>query len=312
VILAELLMPIPYDALRTFLAVAQTGSFSQAARQLGVSQPWVSQRVAQLEVYLGRKRNGKNLSLLERRRTGVVLTRDGRMLCDLAATPLGALEQLEDAFESNRGQLTGRVRLAAASTVLLYLLPDALIRFRQSYPQVRVEASTAISPTMVGQVVEDKVDFAVGDPGDSVPANLRVEVIHRCQRLLVVPKGDPLLRLAPPLHADQLRTRDWIVLPSYSLARRKLNALLGDFPVAMEVEHWDVMKAYIALGVGIGLMPELCLAPQDRRQVRTIAVGPEFGRNNFGIIIRKKKVLSPAALALINVISPGLGQRLAK
>lgn len=305
-------MPLPYEALRTFLAVAQTGSFSQAARQLGVSQPWVSQRVAQLEAYLGRKRRDDGFCLLERRRGGVLLTRDGRLLCELAAPPLGALEQLEDAFESNRGQLTGRVRLAAASTLLLSLLPAALLHFRRGYPQVRVEATSAISPTMVGHVLEDKVDFALGDPGDSVPASVRVEVICSCDRLLVVPKGDPLLRLPSPLHAEQLRKRDWIVLPSFSLSRRKLNAVLGDYPVALEVENWDVMKTYIALGLGIGLMPELCLAPQDLRRVRTIQVGAEFGRNNFGIIVRKKKVLSPAALALINVISPGLGQRLAK
>jgi DNA-binding transcriptional LysR family regulator len=305
-------MPLPYDALRTFLAVAQTGSFSQAARQLGVSQPWVSQRVAQLEAYLGRKRRDENFRLVERRRTGTVLTRDGRLLCDLAATPLGALEQLEDAFDSHRGQLTGRVRLAAASTVLLYLIPDALLHFRRSYPQVRLEASTAISPTMVEHVLEDKVDFAVGDPGDSVPPQVRVEIIHKCDRVLVVPKKDPLLRLTPPLHPEQVRQRDWIVLPGYSLARRKLNALLGDYPIAMEVEHWDVMKAYIALGMGIGLMPELCLTREDQRHVRTISVGSEFGRNNFGIMLRKRKVLSPAALALIDVISPGQARRLAK
>jgi DNA-binding transcriptional LysR family regulator len=248
---------------------------------------------------------------VERRRGGVLPTREGRLLCDLAAAPLGALEQLEDAFESNRGQLSGRVHLVAASTLLLYLLPDALLRFRRSYPQVRLEASSAISPTMVEQVLEDKVDFAIGDPGDSVPSRVRVEVIHRCDRLLVVPKRDPLLRLTPPLRAEHVRRRDWIVFPPYSLTRRKLNAVLGDFPVAMEVEHWDVMKTYIALGIGIGLMPQLCLVPQDLRRLRTIPVGPEFGRNNFAIILRKKKVLSPAALALLNVISPGLGQRLA-
>src|SRR5919205_969771 len=96
----EVPMPFPYDALRSFLSVAQTGSFSRAARQLGVSQPWVSQRVAQLETYLSRKRQGSSLTLLERRRSGVVLTPDGRLLVDLAATPLGALERLEDAFEA--------------------------------------------------------------------------------------------------------------------------------------------------------------------------------------------------------------------
>src|SRR5262245_7082360 len=115
----EVLMPFPYDALRTFLAVAQAGSFSRAARQLGASQPWVSQRVAQLEAYLSRKRRDDNLTLLERRRGGVVLTPDGRLLHDLAATLFEALEQLEDAFEASRGPLIGRVRVAAANTMLL-------------------------------------------------------------------------------------------------------------------------------------------------------------------------------------------------
>ncbi|HXG10834.1 MAG TPA: LysR family transcriptional regulator [Gemmataceae bacterium] len=304
-------MPLPYDALRIFLAVARAGSFSRAARQLGVSQPWVSQRVAQLEDYLGRK-CGASVILLERHRGGVVLTPDGRLLCDLAAGPLGALEQLEDAFESSRGPLSGRVRLAAASTVLLHLLPEALLRFRRSYPQVRVETCPTTTPAMVAQVLEDQVDFAVGDPGDTVPANVRVEVIRSCDRVLVVPKGDPLLRLPVPLHAHQLRHRDWIVLPSHSLSHRKLDALLGHYSIAMEVEHWEVMKTYIALGVGIGIMPDICLVPTDYRRLRTIPLGSEFGRNHFAIVLRKKKVLSPAALALIDVIRPGLAKRLAK
>jgi DNA-binding transcriptional LysR family regulator len=305
-------VPLPYDALRTFLAVAQTGSFSRAAHRLGVSQPWVSQRVAQLEDYLSRQRGEQSVTLIERARSGAVLTPDGRVLCDLAAAPLSALEQLEDAFESSRGSLSGRVRLAAADTVLRFILPEALLRFRQRYPQVRVETCTTYSPLMVAQVLEDRVDFAVGDPGDSVPTSVSAEVIQSCDRLLVVSKGDPLLRLTPPLYPHQLRHRDWIVLPQHSLSHRKLDALLGHYSIAMEVENWEVMKTYIALGVGIGLMPALCLVPQDHRRLKTIALGPEFGRNHFAIVRRTKKVLSPAALALIDVISPGLARRLTK
>jgi DNA-binding transcriptional LysR family regulator len=165
---------------------------------------------------------------------------------------------------------------------------------------------------MVVQVLEDQVDFAVGDPGETVPQGIRVEEIHRSPRVLIVAKGDALLLPRPPLRASQLGDRDWIVLPGYSLMRRKLNALLGDYRIAMEVEQWDVMKTYVALGMGIGMLPEICIVPQDRRRLRVVPLNQEFGSNRFGIILRKKKVLSPAALALIDVIKPGLARRLAK
>lgn len=303
-------MPLPYDALRTFLAVAQAGSFSAAARELAVSQPWVSQRVAQLESYLGRNRRDGGLRLLERRRRGVVLTPDGESLRELASDSLAVLEHLEAAFESRRGELSGRVRMAASSTMLLYLLPEALVRFRAAHPHVRLETCATNSPTMVKQILEDKVDFAVGDPGDYSPPSVRVEVIRASDRVLVVPVGDPLLKLRGPLTADQLRRRDWIVLPEFSLTRRKIDTLLGHYPIAMEVEHWEVMKTYVALGVGIGVLPDLCVLPKDRKQISTAPLAKEFGKSYFSITVRKQKVLSPAALALIDLISPGVAQRL--
>jgi DNA-binding transcriptional LysR family regulator len=305
-------MGVPYDSLRTFLALAQTRSFSGTARELGVSQPWVSQRVAQLEAYLGRKRREGPLRLVERRRRGVVLTADGQLLCDLVGDPVRALEQVEEVFESRRGSISGRVMIAAASTMLLYLVPDAIRRFREAYPQVRLETVQTNSPTMVKQVLEDRVDFALGDPGDGLPPGIRVEVIRSAERLLVARAGDPILKQRGPLHADQLRQCDWIVLGAFSVTRRKLDALLGHYSIAMEVEHWEVMKAYIALGLGVGLMPDLCILPRDRDQLGTLPLGKEFGKSYFSIVMRKNRTLSPAALALIRMISPAAGQRLGK
>ncbi|MBL8799812.1 MAG: LysR family transcriptional regulator [Planctomycetia bacterium] len=305
-------MSLPYEALRTFLAVAQAGSFTGAARQLGVSQPWVSQRVAQLEAYLSRKRRDGPLQLLERRRRGVVLTPDGVMLRDLAADSLRKLEQLEDAFESRRGAFHGRVRIAASSTMLLYLVPEAVRRFRETYPNVRLETHHTNSPLMARQVLDDEVDLAIGDPGDTLPPGVRVEVVRSCARVLAAPVGDPLLRLHPPLHAEQLRDRDWIVLRDFSLTRHMLDALLGSYSIAMEVEHWEVMKTYIALGVGVGLMPDLCILPADRNRLDSIALGREFGRSSFCVLVRKQRVLAPAVLAFIGLISPAVAQRLSK
>lgn len=305
-------MPIPYEALRCFVAVAQSGTFSGAARELGVSQPWVSQRVAQLEEYLCRQRHGTRLQLLERRRRGVVLTPEGRLLCDLASDPLKLLEHLEDTFESRRGAMSGRVVMGASSTILLYLVPEAIRRFRAAYPQVRLETRATNSPTMVKQVIEDQVDFAIGDPGPTLPPGVRLEIVCTSERLLVAPTKDPLLRQAGPIRLDQLRQRDWVVLGKFSLTRQKLDQLLGHYSVAMEVEHWEVMKTYIALGLGIGMMPDMCILPRDSAQLGTRPLGREFGRSHFSILLRKHRALSPAALALIQMISPQVAERLAQ
>ena len=226
--------------------------------------------------------------------------------------PSEAMEQLEDTFHSNRGSLSGRVRLAAADLVLRFILPEALLRFRQRYPQVRVETCTTYSPLMVAQVLEDNVDFAVGDTGDSVPATVRAEVIKSCDRLLVVAKGDPLLRLPQPVTAQQLRHRDWIVLPQHSLSHRKLDALVGPL-------------LHCHGGRELGSDEDLHrLGSRHRRDARAVprpARSPPATNAAPGPRIRPQplrhrapqdgKALSPAALALIDVISPGLAQRLA-
>src|SRR5262249_36546633 len=160
-------------------------------------------------------------------------------------------------------------------------------------------------------VLEDKVDFALGDPGESIPPGVRVEILRTCHRLLVVPTRDRLLRLDHPLHADQLRDRDWIVLAEYSLVRGRLNALLGHYAIAMEVDNWEVVKAYVSMGVGISVIPELCILPKDRKQLATIPLVPEFGQTYCCLVLRKKKVLHPGVLALIHTIDPTIAQRLA-
>jgi DNA-binding transcriptional LysR family regulator len=248
--------------------------------------------------------------LLERRRRGASLTSDGQLLVDLAADLVRGLEQLDAAFESHRGALSGRVVLAASTAMMLYLLPEALARFRRAYPQIRVETRPTTTLAMAKQVLDDEVDFALGDPGESAAPGTRIEVVRTCERLLVAARGDPILRLPGPLHAEQLRDRDWVVLPEFTLTRRKLDVVLGRYPIAMEVETWEVMKTYVALGLGIAMMPDICVLPGDQRRLGTAALGKEFGRSHFSIMSRKNKRLSPAALALIETISPPVAGRL--
>jgi DNA-binding transcriptional LysR family regulator len=307
-------MPMPYESLRAFIAAVQAGSFSGAARLMGVSQPWISQRIAQLEVYLGRRRRQERVQLFERGRRGIVLTPEGRILRDLAVDPLRSLDQLEDAFESRRGTGAGRLVIATGSTSLLYLVPEAIRKFRKAHPQVRIETLSGNTADLWRRVLNDEVDFGLGDPGDSNvdTAGVRMEMIRAVDRVLVAAAGDPILRRTPPLHAADLRDRDWIVLPQQGVTRRKLDDVLGSYSIAMVVDQYEVAKVYTALGVGVAMMPELAVGTEDRKRLGTIALGKEFGRSYFSILVREKKVLSPAATALIEAIRPPAAVRPAK
>jgi DNA-binding transcriptional LysR family regulator len=305
---------MPYESLRAFIAAVQAGSFSGAARLMGVSQPWISQRIAQLEVYLGRRRRQERVTLFERGRRGIVLTPEGRILRDLAVDPLHSLEQLEDTFETRRGTGAGRIAIATGSTSLLYLIPEAIRRFRKTHPQVRIDTISGNTADLWRRVLNDEVDFGLGDPGDSNvdTAGVRMEMVKAVDRVLATAINDPILRRQGPLHAADLRDRDWIVLPQHSVTRRKLDDVLGSYSIAMIVDQYEVAKVYVGLGVGVAMMPELAVGPDDRKKIGTIALGKEFGRSYFSIVVREKKLLTPAAAALIEAISPNVAAKLGK
>src|SRR4051812_39951014 len=118
--------------LRTFLTVAQTLSFTQAAARLGVRQSTVSQHVRRLEEATGRP-------LFARDTHSVELTEDGEALLGFARTILEAHERAAAFFTGTR--LRGRLRFGASEDFVLTRLPEILKTFRQEHPEVDLELS---------------------------------------------------------------------------------------------------------------------------------------------------------------------------
>lgn len=147
-------MDTSYDPaqLRTFLAVAQTLSFTQAARRLGIRQSTVSQHIRRLEEATGRQ-------LFARDTHRVDLTEDGEAMLGFARTILAAHERAAAFFAGTR--LRGRLRFGACEDFVLTRLPEILESFRRDHPEVELELTVELSGTLHRQLEAGRLDLVL-------------------------------------------------------------------------------------------------------------------------------------------------------
>ncbi len=139
---------------KVFYYVAKTGSVTEAAKALSISQPAVSQAVRQLE-------SGIGIELFYRVSRGVRLTREGQLL--FAYVEKG-YEQMELGLEKilqMRNMEAGQIRIGASDMTLQYFLLPYLERFHEKYPEVKVVVTNAPTPEALGFLEEGKIDFGV-------------------------------------------------------------------------------------------------------------------------------------------------------
>lgn len=128
-----------WSLIRSFLFVAENGSFSGAARALGVSQPSIGRHIHQLEDSLG-------LDLFQRESRGQSLTREGALLLEKARDMQAAAKALELAAEGQSAGATGTVRITASVVVSHFLLPPILARLRATHPAIQIELAPSDQP----------------------------------------------------------------------------------------------------------------------------------------------------------------------
>ncbi|GHD23398.1 LysR family transcriptional regulator [Streptomyces galbus] len=207
--------------LRTFLAVAQTLSFTQAARRLGLRQSTVSQHVRRLEDATGR-------TLFARDTHSVALTEDGEAMLGFARRILEVHEQATAFFTGTR--VRGRLRFGASEDFVLTRLPEILEGFRYEHPEVDLELTVELSGTLHEQLAAGKLDLVLAKRR---PEDPRGELVRHDQLVWIAgerwrPDPDrpvPLIVYPPPgitraraLQALERQGRAWrIVCTSGSL-----------------------------------------------------------------------------------------------
>ncbi len=288
--------------LRAFCQTVRLGSVSRAAEALFVSQPAITLQLQALERDLG-------TPLLERNGRRLLPTREGELLYEMALPLVEQIDALEGSFrERVRGLDAGELRIAANSSTILYLLPDIVAAFRRAHPDVHLVLNNVVTSEGTDLLREDAVDLVVGTLLD-VPADLSYEAAHRFEQRLVAPPGHPLLRKARLELAD-LSEHPLILPPRRTVTWRLVDLVLQQnrvpYTVALEISGWEVIKQYVAMGLGVSIVPSICLGGDDRERLGWRSLAAFFPARSYGVVVRKGRVLSPPARAFIGLIRPDL------
>ncbi len=280
--------------LRYFLAVAQTGRFTQAAKQCNVSQPSLSIQIAKLEEEMGG-------ALFERTKKGVTLTARGELFLPRANAIWSEMQSIQKETEALSGLTMGSVTLGCLPTTGAHVLPQILITFRKSYPQISVQLKEESSPGLARNLEQGEVELAIVDE-----AGLKPSLEH-----IVLLKEDLLLAL-PPHHAfsqksslalKQMAGEPFILMkPGHGFRQITLELFrkAGLTPqVVFESDGIETVQALVAAGLGFSLVPRMVAKVP---KVSYVELSQPQASRTLCLAWRKRSKLSPAAQALSRVI----------
>lgn len=291
--------------LRAFCQAARLGSVSRAAEALFLSQPAVTLQLQALERDLG-------VALFERLGRRLSLTREGTALYELARPLVEGFDGLEGEFRNKLKGLEGdELHVAAGSSTILYLLPSLVKAFRASHPTVQLVLHNVTGKDGLSLLRSDAVDLAVGSMLD-VPTDLSYAPVYSFDPMLIMAKGHPLAAKAD-IKLEDLSPHGLILPPKRLTTWRLVDLVFQQrrvpYTVALEVGGWEIIKQYVAMGLGISIVTGICLTDADRERLEVRNLREYFPPRSYGVVVRKGKYLSPQARAFADLVKPGAFER---
>ena len=245
--------------LEYLVAVIDASSFSEAARQLGVAQPSISEQIRKLESELRQP-------LLDRLPRRVVPTPAGQQLVEHARRILAEVaEAKRRAGEANKGKLSGRLAIGAIPTIAPFLLPRLVPAFERKHPQVTLVVSEDTTSRLIEQLTRGELDLALASTTPATTPHLQVEQLGEEPLLLMLPARHRLARAkAKHVDPDALMGERFVALHEmHCLADQSARFCLQRElrpPVVMHGSNLFTLSAMVAIGMGVSLVPRMMAA----------------------------------------------------
>ena len=284
---------------KTFVAVAQSGSISGAARSLYISQPAVSAEIAQLEDKLSTK-------LFFRTNRGVSLTPEGVLLFDYIERGFAFLEAGEDKLREISGLSDGVLRVGASDMTLRFFLLDYIEKFHREYPGVMLSITNAPTPQTLEALRSGLLDFGVvSDDGefDSFGEEFTTVDLLSVNDIFVVTPDHPLAK-KENVSYQELTAHPLIMLERNTSTRRYVDRMLGgEVRPAIELATSDLILEFARRGMGVASIVEN-FAKDDIRcgNLVKIDLAKPLLPRRFVMVYLSRLALSAAAKRIIKSI----------
>lgn len=269
-----------------FKCVAELGSFKRAAEVLGLTPSAISHAVSSLEAELG-------FAVVTRNKNGVTLTNQGEELLPYVNALIHSEEGINQVVDNLKGLKSGAVKLGVFSSVCTQWLPTLLASFKKKYPGVTVEVFQGTYDDVRYWIKNGIVDL--GFLSVSAAGDLPIEPLYRDPLYCVVPKGMPHKKDKPYFDIDDMRGLEFVTQRESTDAdiqnflRENRLTVQSNFHVVDDL----ATVSLVAAGMGICLMPELCMRNIDY-EVDMYPVYPRSARI-IGVATSNPDFLSPAA-----------------
>jgi DNA-binding transcriptional LysR family regulator len=280
--------------LRTFVAVVERGSVTEAARALHLTQPAASQQLRELERMLGAK-------LLERAEGRVIPTAAGAAMLAPARRALAGGEEVAAAALAWRDGGIGRVRLGTGATACIYLLPPVLAAARRAMPGLEIVVATGNTPEILRQVQEGALDLGLVTLPRVLARGLNRTPLRRDAMVALVPEGWAQGDAVPP---EMLGAMPLILYEAGGDTRRVVDAWFGAAGLAprpiMELGSVEAIKVLVGSGLGASVLPEMALGG-GVAGARVLALRPAVARE-LGVVMRAEKLLDRGLRVLLEAL----------
>ena len=285
--------------------VNQDLNLSRAARKLHTSQPGISKQIQLLENELGVEifiRNGKRM---------VSITPPGQNIVEIAGKILREANNLKWVGQEFTNKDVGSLTVATTHTQARYALPPTIRQFTIRYPKVKLTIRQG-NPTQISQLVPSgEADVAIATEAIEFFHELVMLPCYQWNRCIITPPEHPLLSLRK-ISLEAIVKYPIITYDFAFTGRSKINQAFearGLVPnVVLTALDADVIKTYVELGLGIGIVAQMAFEPNRDKHLRSIDAGHLFESSTTRIGIRKNSYLRSYILDFIQMFSPQLNR----
>ena len=293
--------------LKYLLAVVDHGlNVSDAAVALYTSQPGISKQIRQLEDELGLRvfvRQGKRLASL---------TPAGEIVVATARRALREIANMKRVADEFRSEDAGALSIATTHTQARYVLPKVLSAFADEFPKVRVMLHQGNPVQVAEQTAAGNVDLGIATESLSDYPELVTLPCYRWNRCVLVPKGHPLAK-TKPLTLEALAQHPIITYDFAFTGRSAINAAFAakglEPNVVLTALDSDVIKTYVELGLGVGIIASMAYDPERDSALQAFNASHLFGSNTTRVAVRRGAYLRHYTYDFIEQFAPQLTRR---